>query len=137
MPGEGLDPVAEQLQRKQRLAAAALRIFGKFGFDEGVAGHITVRDPIDSRDVLGQSLWGRSFKLIRVSDLIRGESRRARSSRVRGSLNGAAFTIHSQIHQSPPGGHGGGPRPLDLRQDLVGARGDLLDPITQDACAFL
>ena len=69
MPGEGLDPAAEQLQRKQRLAAA-LRIFGKFGFDEGVAGHITVRDPIDT-----ETFWvnpmGRSFKQMCVSDLIR------------------------------------------------------------------
>tara|TARA_B100001093_G_scaffold207559_1_gene199508 strand:+ start:207 stop:353 length:147 start_codon:yes stop_codon:yes gene_type:complete len=32
MPEAGLDPAAEQLQRKRRLAAA-LRIFGKFGFD--------------------------------------------------------------------------------------------------------
>ena len=47
MPGGTLDSAAEQLQRKQRLAAA-LRIFGKFGFDEGVAGHITVRDPIET-----------------------------------------------------------------------------------------
>ena len=31
MPEGALDPEAEQLQRKQRLAAA-LRIFGKFGF---------------------------------------------------------------------------------------------------------
>ena len=37
MPVAGLGPAAEQLQRKQRLAAA-FRIFGKFGFDEGVAG---------------------------------------------------------------------------------------------------
>ena len=48
-----LAPEAEQLQRKQRLAAA-LRIFGKFGFDEGVAGHITVRDPHRPRDLLGE-----------------------------------------------------------------------------------
>ena len=34
----------ERLHRKQRLAAA-FRLFGKFGFDEGVAGHITARDP--------------------------------------------------------------------------------------------
>ena len=69
MPGDGLDPVAEQLQRKQRLAAA-LRIFGKFGFDEGVAGHITVRDPIDT-DTFWVNPMGRSFKQMRVSDLIR------------------------------------------------------------------
>lgn len=31
---------------KGRLAAA-FRIFGKYGFDEGVAGHITLRDPVD------------------------------------------------------------------------------------------
>ena len=30
--------------RKNKLAAS-LRLFGKFGFDEGVAGHITLRDP--------------------------------------------------------------------------------------------
>ena len=99
MPGEGLDPAAEQLQRKQRLAAA-LRIFGKFGFDEGVAGHITVRDPIDT-----ETFWvnpmGRSFKLMRVSDLIR-VSHEGDIVEGEGLLNGAAFTIHSRIHQARP-----------------------------------
>ena len=34
----------ERLHRKQRLAAA-FRLFAKYGYDEGVAGHITARDP--------------------------------------------------------------------------------------------
>src|SRR5262245_43544990 len=34
----------ERLHRKQRLAAA-FRLFARYGFDEGVAGHITARDP--------------------------------------------------------------------------------------------
>src|SRR5258706_16381696 len=34
----------ERAHRKQRLAAA-FRLFSRFGFDEGVAGHITARDP--------------------------------------------------------------------------------------------
>jgi hypothetical protein len=34
----------ERLHRKQKLAGA-LRIFGRVGFGEGVAGHITARDP--------------------------------------------------------------------------------------------
>ena len=34
----------ERQHRKQRLAGA-FRLFSKFGFDEGVAGHITARDP--------------------------------------------------------------------------------------------
>lgn len=58
------DPMAEQLHRKQRLAAA-LRLFGAFGFDEGVAGHITVRDPIDPSTFWVNAL-GVNFKLIRV-----------------------------------------------------------------------
>ena len=37
MPEAVLDPTAEQLRVSS--LAAALRIFGKFGFDEGVAGH--------------------------------------------------------------------------------------------------
>jgi len=92
-------PLDEQLFRKQRLAAA-LRIFGKFGFDEGVAGHITVRDPLDP-----ETFWvnpmGRSFKMMRVSDLIRVDHD---GTIVEGSgiLNGAAFTIHSQIHAARP-----------------------------------
>ena len=36
------DPYKERAYLKGRLAAA-FRIFGKFGFDEGVAGHITLR----------------------------------------------------------------------------------------------
>jgi hypothetical protein len=36
------NPHDERAYLKGRLAAA-FRIFGKFGFDEGVAGHITVR----------------------------------------------------------------------------------------------
>ena len=37
----------ERLYRKQHLAAA-FRVFADRGFDEGVAGHISVRDPIVS-----------------------------------------------------------------------------------------
>lgn len=33
-----------RLHRKQQLAAA-FRVFASFGFSEGVAGHITARDP--------------------------------------------------------------------------------------------
>lgn len=36
----------ERLYRKQHLAAA-FRVFADRGFDEGVAGHISVRDPVD------------------------------------------------------------------------------------------
>ena len=57
----------ERLHRKQRLAAS-FRLFGKFGFDEGVAGHITMRDP-EHLDRFWVNPFGMNFKHICVSDL--------------------------------------------------------------------
>ena len=91
-------PQDEQLFRKQRLAAA-LRIFGKFGFDEGVAGHITVRDPI-APDTFWVNSMGRSFKMM-GSQTSFVSITTAILSRVKES-NGAAFTIHSRIHEARP-----------------------------------
>lgn len=34
----------ERTYRKRRLAGA-LRLFGRFGYEEGVSGHVTARDP--------------------------------------------------------------------------------------------
>jgi ribulose-5-phosphate 4-epimerase/fuculose-1-phosphate aldolase len=92
-------PQQERQHRKRQLTAA-FRLFGKFGFDEGVAGHITVRDP-ERLDHFWVNPMGISFKLIKQSDLLlvnhRGEV-------VEGSgfLNGAAFTIHSHVHAARP-----------------------------------
>jgi len=125
-------PLDEQLLRKQRLAAA-LRIFGKFGFDEGVAGHITVRDPLDP-----ETFWvnpmGRSFKMMRVSDLIRVDHD---GTIVEGSgiLNGAAFTIHSQIHAARPDVTAAA-HAHSIYGKAWASLGRLLDPLTQDACSF-
>jgi len=132
MSSSNLDPVAERLFRKQRLAAA-LRLFGKFGFDEGVAGHITVRDPIDT-----ETFWvnpmGRSFKLVRVSDLIR-VSHDGDVLDGEGLLNGAAFTIHSQIHRARPEATAAA-HAHSVYGKTWSSLGRLLDPLTQDACAF-
>jgi ribulose-5-phosphate 4-epimerase/fuculose-1-phosphate aldolase len=122
----------ERLHRKQRLASA-FRIFAKFGFSEGVAGHITARDP-ELTDHFWVNPFGMHFGHIRVSDLVlcneHGEV-------VEGNrpINEAAFAIHSRLHM--------------LRPDVVAAAhahsiygktwsslGRLLDPLTQDACAF-
>jgi ribulose-5-phosphate 4-epimerase/fuculose-1-phosphate aldolase len=122
----------ERLHRKQRLAAS-LRLFGKFGFDEGVAGHITARDP-EHLDHFWVNPFGMSFKQVRVSDLILVNDN---GDVVEGNaaVNAAAFAIHSQIHAARP--------------DVIAAAhshsvygkswsslGRLLDPLTQDACAF-
>src|ERR1700677_5056247 len=84
----------ERLHRKRRLAAS-FRLFSKCGFDEGVAGHITVRDPV-KKDHFWVNPFGVHFALIRVSDLILVnhdgvvvEGERA--------VTPAAFAIHSRV----------------------------------------
>jgi ribulose-5-phosphate 4-epimerase/fuculose-1-phosphate aldolase len=125
-------PEEERLHRKQRLAAA-FRLFSRYGFDEGVAGHITARDP-ERKDHFWVNPFGMHFGQICASDLIlvnhRGEVVEGKYS-----VNVAAFAIHSQVHAARP--------------DVVAAAhahslygkswstlGRLLDPLTQDACAF-
>ena len=88
-----------RLDRKRKLTAA-FRLFGKFGFDEGVAGHITVRDP-EQVDHFWVNPFGVSFKQIKMSELILVNHQGDIVSG-KGPLNGAAFTIHSQIHKHLP-----------------------------------
>ncbi len=89
----------ERLRRKQRLAAG-LRIMGRLNMAEGVAGHVTVRDP-EFPDRFWVNPFGHNFKLMKVSDLIcvdhTGEV-------VIGDrpVNAAAFAIHSELHKARP-----------------------------------
>ncbi len=123
---------ADRLQRKQRLAASC-RLFGKFGFDEGAAGHITVRDP-ERKDHFWVNPMGVSFKQIKVSDLIlvNHDGVVVEGS---GMLNGAAFTIHSNIHKQNPDIDAAA-HSHSVYGKSWSALGRKLDPITQDACAF-
>ncbi|MGO9911659.1 MAG: class II aldolase/adducin family protein [Acidimicrobiales bacterium] len=131
-PAAEVDFEAERLERKQKLAAA-YRLFSRFGFDEGVAGHITARDP-ELSDHFWVNPFGMHFGHVKVSDLIlvnhHGEVINSNQP-----LNQAAFAIHSQVHAARP--------------DVVAAAhthstygrawatlGRKLDPITQDVCAF-
>ena len=126
------DPQDERLHRKQQLIAA-FHLFSKFGFDEGVAGHITARDP-ERPDHFWVNPFGLSFGLIRVADLIlvndRGEVVEGD-----GPLNTAAFAIHSQVHAARPdviaAAHS-----HSLYGKAWSSLGRLLDPLTQDSCAF-
>jgi ribulose-5-phosphate 4-epimerase/fuculose-1-phosphate aldolase len=122
----------ERRHRKQRLAAA-FRLFGMFGFDEGVAGHITARDP-EHLDHFWVNPLGMSFKQVRVKDLLLVNDTGAV---VEGAwpLNRAAFVIHSQVHAARPdvvaAAHAHsvhGKAWSSLRKPL--------EPLTQDACAF-
>src|SRR6266849_1722404 len=122
----------ERRHRKERLAAS-FRLFSRYGFDEGGAGHITARDP-ERLDHFWVNPFGMHFGQIRVSDLILVNHR---GDVVEGKypVNGAAFAIHSQIHKARPdviaAAHA-----HSLYGKTWSSLGRLLDPITQDSCAF-
>lgn len=120
----------ERTWRKQRLAGA-FRLFGQFGFDEGVAGHITARDP-----ELTDHFWVNPlvvpFSLMRVSDLHLVDST-GRVVEGKRPINPAAFAIHSAIHEARPevisAAHAHA-----VHGKAWSTLGRLLDPLTQDAC---
>lgn len=122
----------ERLHRKQRLASA-FRLFAKFGFSEGVAGHITARDP-ERQDHFWVNPFGMHFAHIRVSDLVLVNEH---GDVVEGDrpINEAAFAIHSRIHMARPdvvaAAHA-----HSLFGKTWSSLGRLLAPLTQDACAF-
>jgi ribulose-5-phosphate 4-epimerase/fuculose-1-phosphate aldolase len=122
----------ERRHRKQRLAIA-FRVFGRLGFDEGIAGHITVRDP-EYTERFWVNPFGMSFRQIRVRDLILVDQY---GTVVYGSwpLNASAFAIHSQIHASRPdvvaAAHA-----HSLHGKAFASLCRPLRPLTQDACIF-
>jgi ribulose-5-phosphate 4-epimerase/fuculose-1-phosphate aldolase len=128
------DKHEERKYLKERLAAA-FRIFGKFGFDEGVAGHITLRDPVDPTTFWVNPL-GVAFSLIKTSDLIQVDhaGKIIDGGPVR-LLNAAAFMIHSAIHTARPdvmcAAHS-----HSLYGRAFCSLNRKLDIITQDSCAF-
>jgi ribulose-5-phosphate 4-epimerase/fuculose-1-phosphate aldolase len=125
--------VEEERQHRKVRLAAGFRLFSRFGFDEGVAGHITARDP-ELLDHFWVNPFGMHFGHIRASDLclVNHNGDVVEGDRV---INQAAFAIHSQIHAARP--------------DVIAAAHShsvygktwatlarKLDPLTQDACAF-
>jgi ribulose-5-phosphate 4-epimerase/fuculose-1-phosphate aldolase len=122
----------ERLRRKQKLAGA-LRIFGRFGFGEGVAGHITVRDP-EFPDHFWVNPLGLSFRHMKVSDLLlvnhHGDVVIGKHA-----VNRAAYVLHAAVHTARPdviaAAHA-----HSVHGKAFSALGVPLDPITQDACVF-
>lgn len=98
-PAAADDVATERTLRKQRLAAA-LRVFARLGYDIGVAGHITARDPGDP-DLFWVNPFGVAFAHIRPADLLL-VSHEGRVVLGDGVLNTAAFRIHAHVHAARP-----------------------------------
>ncbi|MCW2878210.1 MAG: hypothetical protein JWQ95_2310 [Sphaerisporangium sp.] len=125
--------VADERRHRQERLAAALRLFGRLGFEEGVAGHITARDP-EHLDHFWVNPFGMSFKHVKVSDLIlvnhRGEVVEGRYH-----VNQAAFAIHAMVHQARPDAVAAA-HSHSVYGKALSSLGQKLEPLTQDACAF-
>lgn len=122
----------ERRHRQERLAGA-FRLFARHGFDFGLAGHITARDP-ELTDHFWVNPFGLHFARIRVSDLLLVNSR-GEIAYGRGPLNRAAFAIHAAIHEARPevvsAAH-----THSLYGKAFATLGQRLDPLTQDSCIF-
>ncbi|MFE0092139.1 class II aldolase/adducin family protein [Streptomyces sp. NPDC058991] len=132
MPPVHESVVDERLYRKQRLAGA-LRLFARFGYEEGVAGHISVRDP-EAPDRFWVNPFGEPFATMTAGRLIlvNGDGQVVLGSR---HVNQAAFAVHAAVHRARPEtvavvhAH-------SVHGRALASLGELLDPITQESCAF-
>ncbi|KIJ51035.1 hypothetical protein M422DRAFT_158820, partial [Sphaerobolus stellatus SS14] len=95
------DKYAERQWIKEHMAAA-FRFWGKKGFGEGIAGHITVRDPVKPGHYWMGPI-GKQFSSIKVSDLVlvtpEGD---VSPDGAQLPIHAAGFYIHSAIHEARP-----------------------------------
>ncbi len=125
--------VEDERKHLKVVLAGCFRLFGKMGFSEGIAGHITVRDP-EKKDCFWVNPFGISFKKLKASDLLLVNHK---GDVIEGNnpVNKAAFVIHSRIHMARPdviaSAHS-----HSLWGKTFSTLGIKLEPITQDVCAF-
>jgi len=118
MKGKGLEMTefanTAELRRNQlEKLAAGFRMFAYFGFNEGVAGHITLRDP-----EFPDHFWVNPL-------VVQGDK----------DVNVAAFAIHSRLHAARPDVNAAA-HSHSIYGRTFSTLGKPLDPISQDACAF-
>lgn len=122
----------ERRYRQERLAAA-FRLFARYGFAHGLAGHITARDP-EYPDHFWVNPLGVHFSRIRVSDLLL-VNRDGEIVVGEGPVNQAAFAIHAALHEARPDVVAAA-HTHSLYGKAWSTLGRKLDPLTQDGCSF-
>lgn len=91
-------------ERKHTLEhmAGVFRVFGRRGYGEGAAGHVSVRDPVDKNTFWINPL-GVHFSQIKVSDLVHvDENCNILPDGNQVAINAAGFKIHSHLHKARP-----------------------------------
>ena len=125
--------IEEQRRHQLERLASGFRVFAHFGFDEGLAGHITLRDP-EHPHYFWVNPFGVHFAQMCVSDLIL-VNRGGEVVQGERPLNTAAFAIHSRLHEARPDVNAAA-HSHSMYGKSFSTMGRLLEPITQDSCAF-
>ncbi|CAG9972463.1 unnamed protein product [Clonostachys byssicola] len=90
----------EERQYAKEHLACAFRVFAANGFDEGLSGHMSLRDPVEP-NTFWINPYSMHFADITVSDLVRVTEEAGVIDGIH-SVNAAGFAIHSEIHQAHP-----------------------------------
>ena len=95
------DPYKEREWILEHLTGA-FRVFGRKGYTEGSAGHISVRDPVEPNTFWINPL-GIHFSLLKASDMVRvDEEGNLVGGNTTAPINAAGFAIHSALHKARP-----------------------------------
>ncbi|GLY55155.1 class II aldolase/adducin family protein [Lentzea sp. NBRC 102530] len=133
-PQRSFDDAAQaRVYLKSRLCGAFWH-FASLGFDEGIAGIVTVRDPEDVN-----TFWTNPitvpFAHMTPDQLIRVDGATGLTVEGEGVVNLPAFSIHAEIHAARPDTQAA----IHLHTTYgraYSSLGKLLEPITQDHTAF-
>ncbi|OGM45123.1 hypothetical protein ABOM_006620 [Aspergillus bombycis] len=115
--------------------AGAFRVFARRGYDEGLAGHISLRDP-EHPNAFWTNPFGRHFALLKAQDMILvNEAGEAIGGNNKHPVNAAGFLIHSALHKRRPDVHAACHMHSTYGRawSVFGRR---LDMITQDSATF-
>ena len=127
------DSVADERAHVLERLAGVCRIFGRFGFSEGLLGHVTVRDP-EHPDRFWANPLGISFNRIRVADLVQVDHDGNLMVGDR-PVNPVGVKLHAAVHRARPDVHA-----VCHAHSTYGsawsAFGRPVAPLTQDLCVF-
>ncbi|EEU37350.1 uncharacterized protein NECHADRAFT_97089 [Fusarium vanettenii 77-13-4] len=115
--------------------AATFRIFARKGFSEGMAGHISVRDPENPHTFWTNPL-GRPWPLMLASDMVLVDyDGKAVGGNMSRPSNAAGFLIHSALHKARPDVNAAC-HAHTIYGKAWSTFGRPLEMINQDACVF-
>lgn len=115
--------------------AAAFRIFGRKGYAEGSAGHVSIKDPVTPGTFWINPL-NKHFSLMKKSDMVHIDwDCNVLPDGNQAAINAAGFSIHAAIHKARPD-IVAACHTHSMYGKAYSAFGKPLDMINQDVCLF-